>query len=309
MSRGVGGSYPWTPMAKTRQLKRRIIAANNTKRITKTLQMIATSKFARALHAATATKPYTEALFELVGELQGAAGEVDHPLLKTGNPKAPPLTLLITSDRGLAGPYNGSVLRAFSGYLKENPAARTGMIELVGKKGAAWLKFNKITVTTQHTHIGDKPKYEDITKITEEYIRRYSAGEVSTVRVAYMKFISTSKQVPTVLQLLPFDPASLGTVKKSADAGSKNAAVQYEFSPPAAELLGELLPAALKAVVFQCFNEAIVSEHVARMVAMKSATDNAGKMSKAYARKYNRARQAQITTELMEVISGAAALN
>jgi F-type H+-transporting ATPase subunit gamma len=296
-------------MAKTRQLKRRIIAANNTKRITKTLQMIATSKFARALQAATATKPYTEALFELVGELQSAAGEVDHPLLKAGNAKAAPLTLLITSDRGLAGPYNGSVLRVFSGYLKENPAARTGVIELVGKKGAAWLKFNKIAVTTQHTHIGDKPKYEDITKLAEEYIRRYAAGEVSSVRIAYMKFVSTSKQVPTVLQLLPFDPASLATAKKAAEPVGMGAEVQYEFSPPAAELLGELLPAALKAVLFQCFNEAIVSEHVARMVAMKSATDNAGKMSKAYARKYNRARQAQITTELMEVISGAAALN
>lgn len=292
-------------MAKTRQLKRRIIAANNTKRITKTLQMIATSKFARALQAATASKPYTEALFELVSELQSAAGEVDHPLLKPGNPKGKALTLLITSDRGLAGPYNGSVLRTFAGLMKEDASVRGGLIELVGKKGAAWLKFNKIDVATHHTHFGDKPKFEVIQTLAEDYIRRYAAGEFSTVRVVYMKWISTSKQVPTSLQLLPFDPSAIAIGKKTEE---KKTSVQYEFSPSAAELLGELLPATLKAVLFQIFNEAIVSEHVARMVAMKAATDNAGKMGKAYSRKYNRARQAQITTELMEVISGAAAL-
>ncbi len=292
-------------MAKTRQLKRRIIAANNTKRITKTLQMIATSKFARALQAATASKPYTEALFELVSELQSAAGEVDHPLLKPGNPKGKALTLLITSDRGLAGPYNGSVLRTFANLMKEDASVRGGLIELVGKKGAAWLKFNKIEVATQHTHFGDKPKFEVIQALADDYIRRYAAGEFSTVRVVYMKWISTSKQVPTSLQLLPFDPSAIAGGKK---VEAKAASVQYEFSPGAYELLGELLPATLKAVLFQIFNEAIVSEHVARMVAMKAATDNAGKMGKAYSRKYNRARQAQITTELMEVISGAAAL-
>ena len=292
-------------MAKTRQLKRRIIAANNTKRITKTLQMIATSKFARALQAATASKPYTEALFELVSELQSAAGEVDHPLLKPGNPKGKALTLLITSDRGLAGPYNGSVLRTFAGLMKEDASVRGGLIELVGKKGAAWLKFNKIEVATHHTHFGDKPKFEVIQTLAENYIKRYAAGEFSTVRVVYMKWVTTSKQVPTSLQLLPFDPAAIAVGKKVEE---KKSSVQYEFSPSAAELLGELLPATLKAVLFQIFNEAIVSEHVARMVAMKAATDNAGKMGKAYSRKFNRARQSQITTELMEVISGAAAL-
>ena len=293
-------------MAKTRQLKRRIIAANNTKRITKTLQMIATSKFARALQAATASKPYTEALFELVSELQSAAGEVDHPLLKPGNPKGKALTLLITSDRGLAGPYNGSVLRTFASLMKEDATVRGGLIELVGKKGAAWLKFNKIEVATHHTHFGDKPKFEVVQTLADEYIRRYSAGEFSTVRVVYMKWVTVSKQVPTSLQLLPFDPSAIAGGKKVE--AEKKTAVQYEFSPSAAELLGELLPATMKAVLYQIFNEAIVSEHVARMVAMKAATDNAGKMGKAYSRKYNRARQAQITTELMEVISGAAAL-
>jgi F-type H+-transporting ATPase subunit gamma len=290
-------------MAKTRELKRRIKAVANTKRITKTMQMIATAKFAQSQQRATAGKPYTEALFDLVGQLRDAAGEVDHPLLKPGNTKAPALTLVITSDRGLCGPYNSAVLRTFAAHLKQTPGAKGGRVELVGKKGLAWLKFNKIDAAVHHTHFGDKPSFETVQTLANEYIRMYAAGEVSSVTVVYMKFVSAGKQMPTVAKLLPFDA-------NSAKASSKTAgpAQIYEFSPGAAELLGDLLPAAVRAVLFQFFNDAIVSEHIARMVAMKSATDAAGKMGKAYSRKFNRARQAQITTELMEVISGAAAL-
>jgi F-type H+-transporting ATPase subunit gamma len=289
-------------MAKTRELKRRIKAVANTKRITKTMQMIATAKFAQSQQRATAGKPYTESLFDLVGQLRDAAGEVDHPLLKPGNAKAPALTLVITSDRGLCGPYNGSVLRAFAAHLKQTPGAKGGRVELVGKKGLAWLKFNKIDAAVHHTHFGDKPSYESVQTLANEYIRMYVAGEVSSVSVVYMKFVSAGKQVPTVAKLLPFDASGV----KATSAGGMNKV--YEFSPDAAELLGDLLPAAVKAVLFQLFNDAIVSEHIARMVAMKSATDAAGKMGKSYSRRFNRARQAQITTELMEVISGAAAL-
>lgn len=289
-------------MAKTRELKRRIKAVANTKRITKTMQMIATAKFAQSQQRATAGKPYTESLFDLVGQLRDAAGEVDHPLLKPGNAKAPALTLVITSDRGLCGPYNGSVLRTFAAHLRETPGAKGGRVELVGKKGLAWLKFNKIDAAVHHTQFGDKPSYESVQALANEYIRMYVAGEVSSVSVVYMKFVSAGKQVPTVAKLLPFDASGM----KATSAGGMNKV--YEFSPDAAELLGDLLPAAVKAVLFQLFNDAIVSEHIARMVAMKSATDAAGKMGKSYSRRFNRARQAQITTELMEVISGAAAL-
>lgn len=291
-------------MAKTREIRKRIKAVANIRRITKTMQMIATSKFARAQQRATASKPYAEALFQLVSELGAAAGEISHPLLaKPKSAEAKDLTLVVTSDRGLCGPYNSSILRVFFAFAKENPRIRQGVIELVGKKGAAALKFNNVNVSASHS-IGDKPTFEQIASLADGFIRRYIAGEISSVRVAYMRFISAGKQAPTVVQLLPFDPGSIPGAKK-AEGG---AAAQYEFSPDAAELLNELLPAAIRSTLFQAFNEAIVSEHVARMVAMKSATDNAGKMGKNLNRKYNRARQTQITTELMEVISGAAAL-
>jgi F-type H+-transporting ATPase subunit gamma len=288
-------------MGKTREIKKRIKAVGNIRRITKTMQMIATSKFARAQQAATATKPYTEGLFGLVTELAATAGDVTHPLITgPGQVKkdAPEVVLVITSDRGLCGPYNGAVLRTFMNYRK---TTANGSIELVGKKGAGFLKYNNIEVDAVHA-IGDKPTFERIEKLAQGYIDRFIAGEITGVRVVYMKFLSAGRQTPEALQLLPLKPIA----KKTAEA--KGPAKLYEFSPPAEGLLGDLLPATVKATLFQVFNDAIVSEHVARMVAMKAATDAAGKQRKLYTRDFNRARQAQITTELSEIIAGAAAL-
>jgi F-type H+-transporting ATPase subunit gamma len=292
-------------MGKTREIKKRIKAVGNIRRITKTMQMIATSKFARAQQASTASKPYTETLFELVNELAAGLGDLSHPLMDSGKTKAGrPLTLVLTSDRGLCGPYNGSVLRTMMQYLRSTPGAREGIIELVGRKGAGFLKFANIPVSRHHSQFGDKPSYEAVRALAEEYIAKYLAGEVSSVRVVYMKYISAGRQTPTAMQLLPFQ-------RPEPAAGEKKDGVNtiYEFSPSAKDLLDDLLPAAVKSVLFQAFNDAIVSEHVARMVAMKAATDNAGKMGKNLTRKFNRARQAQITTELTEIISGAAALD
>ncbi|MBC7834805.1 MAG: ATP synthase F1 subunit gamma [Phycisphaerales bacterium] len=290
-------------MGKTREIKKRIKAVGNIRRITKTMQMIATSKFARAQQRATATKPYTVGVFELVRELAATGGNLEHPLLNVREGAKPhELTLIITSDRGLAGPYNGSILRTAMAHLKGTPGTRDGVIELVGKKGVSFLKFNGVPVATQHT-TGDKPTFEAIERLAHGFMDRFISGEVTAVRVIYMRYFSAGRQKPEVMQLLPLKPPPV----KDQPAAKKQA-VLYEFTPPAEELLGDLIPAAVKATLFQAFNDAIVSEHVARMVAMKSATDNAGKMGKRLTRAYNRARQAQITTELTEIISGAAAL-
>ncbi len=296
-------------MGKTREIKKRIKAVGNIRRITKTMQMIATSKFARAQQKAVATKPYTEGVFELVREIAGnlASGgsDVSHPLI-AGAP-APagvtpkPVTLIITSDRGLAGPYNGSIMRLAMSHLRSHPGAREGEIEIAGRKGANFLKFNQVATTKQHA-IGDKADFRDVERIAQSYIDRFTRGEIASVHVVYMKFISAGRQRPTVMQLLPLQPPTSDKTEKPT------AAVEYEFSPPAAQLLNTLLPAAVRSTLMQAINDAVVSEHIARMVAMKSATDNAGKMGKRLTRQYNRARQAQITTELTEIISGAAAL-
>jgi F-type H+-transporting ATPase subunit gamma len=300
-------------MAKTREIKKRIKAVGNIKRITKTMQMIATAKFAASQQRSVAGRPYTDALFELVGQLAAAlaqgGGDATHPLLGSRKPAADAkeLTLVITSDRGLCGPYNASILRTAMNFLKANPAAKSGLVELVGKKGTGFFKYAGVPIAQQHTQFGDKPKYEDVQALAEDYARRFIAGEVSTVRIVYMKFITASKQAPVIVQLLPFQTDSVA--KTGTASGAQTGIKQvYAFEPSAPELLDSLLPAAIKALMFQAFNDAVVSENVARMVAMKSATDAAGKMGKLYTRKFNRARQAQITTELTEIISGAAAL-
>ncbi len=292
-------------MAKTREIKLRIKAVANIRRITKTMQMIATAKFAAALQRATATKPYTEGIFELVQELGATAGNISSPLIDgaPGSASKPELLLVITSDRGLCGAYNGNILRTAIKHIRATKAAGKSLeVELIGKKGIAFFRYNDVPIAKAYS-LGDKPAFEEIERIAQDYMDRFSAGEFSAVRVVFMRFYSAGKQAPDVLQLLPLkSPAGKDAPAKTGPSA------QYEFTPSAEELLAELLPQAVKTTLFQSMNDALVSEHIGRMVAMKAATDNAGKMGKALTQKFNRARQAQITTELTEIISGAAAL-
>ncbi len=293
-------------MGNTRELKKRIKAIKSIRRITKTMQMIATSKFARSQQRATQSKPYTEGIFDLVTELAEKAGNISHPLIdgpRDGfKPTAKPLVLVITSDRGLCGPYNGSILRAAMKHLR---GLNDFTLEVVGRKGQSVLKFNKFAIDATHNQFGDKPSFDEVEKLARQYMDRFADGEISSVHVVYMRFISTSRQRPTVLQLLPLKPPAVEQVEGAPAAGPS---IEYDFTPEPAELLSSLLPETVKATLFQAFLDAVVSENVARMVAMKAATDNAGEMGRVIGRKYNRARQAQITTELTEIISGAAAL-
>jgi F-type H+-transporting ATPase subunit gamma len=290
-------------MASPREIKKRIKAVSNIKRITRTMQMIATSKFAKAQLRATASKPYTEGVFGLVQQLAEKAGNISHPLISgpVGGPKGKHVFLILTTDRGLCGAYNGSVLRTAVKEIRGcDSTERT--VEVSGRKGVGYFKFNDVHVETHHAQFGDNPHYEDVERLAQSYMDRFTRGEIASVNVVYMRFISTSRQSPEVLQLLPLKPP---TAEGEATSG---ASVQYEFSPEPEELLDELLPVTVKATLYQAFNDAVVSEHVGRMIAMKAATDNAGKMGKDLNRVYNRARQAMITTELTEIISGAAAL-
>lgn len=302
-------------MAKTREIKGRIKAVGNIQRITKTMQMIATAKFQAAQRRATATKPYTQKIGELIDQLAAAAGSggegddashgFTHPLLHAPQPKTGrQLLLVITSNRGLCGGYNGNVLRTAHSLIRQHPEVDWS-IEIVGRKGMGYMKFVGLEVEKAHTQFGDEPSYEEVEHLGADYIRRFEAGEFDAIRVVYMQYISTSRQVPTVVQLLPIEQVGSETADEPQ---ADQANLEYDFMPSPEELLGKLLPITVKTRVFQSFNDAIVSEQIARMVAMKAATDNAGQMKRALKQKFNRARQAQITTELTEIISGAAAL-
>jgi F-type H+-transporting ATPase subunit gamma len=294
-------------MPSPRDIQKRIKAVGNIKRITKTMQMIATSKFARAQQSATASKPYTEGIFQLVTELAARAGNISHPLIEgppTRQKDAKDVVLIITSDRGLCGPYNASILREGVGHLRAIGLDRAS-IDIVGRKGVGVMKFNRYDIARHHAQFGDKPSHEEVGRLAQDYMDRFLAGEIASVTVVYMRFISTARQRVEKIQLLPLKPPAGEGAEGEASGGYT---AQYEFSPSPDELLGDLLPETVRATLFQAFSDAIVSEHVARMIAMKAATDNAGKMGKELTRKYNRARQSQITTELTEIIGGAAAL-
>jgi F-type H+-transporting ATPase subunit gamma len=297
-------------MAQARELKSRMKAVGNIKRITGTMQMIATSKFSKASARATASKPYTEGVFDLVTELSRRAGNISHPLIdgpEQRQPDAKPLVLVISSNRGLCGPYNGSILRVAMNRLRElGEGAYT--LEAAGKKGQSVLKFNRFPIDEFHTQFGEQNAYEDVERLANRYMDRFISGEVTSVQLVYMRFHSVSRQRPEVLQLLPLKPPVPDEGEADAAAADEGANIDYEFTPEPATLLADLLPATVRATLFQAFLDAEVSEHIARMVAMKAATDNAGEMGRLLNRKFNRARQAQITTELTEIISGAAAL-
>lgn len=290
--------------ANIREIKGRIKAVGNIQRITKTMQLIASARFQKMQKRATEAQAYTRKVAEVVGEVASTLSGEDvnlplatPPATKTGRE----LLLILSSKRGLCGAYNANVLRTALQHIRGTGRENLD-IEVVGKKGVNILKFSRVGIDNVLDQITDTPAYEDVAAVAERYMEAFISGKYDAVRVAYMRFHSMSKQSPELMQLLPLEPPK-------ADAGAKaGPSVNYEFSPSPEELLGELLPITVKSTLFQAFNEAVVSEQIARMVAMKAATDAAGKMSKSLKRQFNRARQAAITTELSEIIAGAAAL-
>ncbi len=295
-------------MAQIREIKKRIGGVKTVQRITKTMQMIATAKFTSAVQRVNAAKPYSERIGRLVGEaLAAAGGDFEHPLISgpTESPSRERL-LVITSNRGMCGAYNSSALRAASGHIQGLRDRGCELeLETAGKKAVGFFKFQKTPVSVSHP-VGDEPRYDEIDRMARSYIDDFVAGRHDAVYVACMQFVSTSKQIPRVVQLLPLQPA---VAHSDGAEGADGAKALYDFSPSVRDILDELMPLAVKTLLFQAFLESSVSEQIMRMIAMKAATENAGDLARNLTRRYNRARQAQITTELMEIISGAAALD
>ncbi len=297
-------------MAKARAIVKRRKAVRNIRKITKTMQMIATAKFQKALKRAVGTKPYTAKVRELVGELAAAVQDIDHPLLR--NPSEAQrgeriAVLVIASDRGLAGAYNGNVLRTAGAFLRKQEADGKKIdLYVSGKKGVAYFNFQRRPIAKRFDQFADQPKFAEVEKVAQDFMDQFVAGTIDSVDVVSMNFLSASTQKPQVLRLLPL--AAIKPSSAAAAAAADKTQTVYEFSPDPMSLLDELLPLTVKAALFQCFLDATTSENVARMVAMKSATDNADKMVKLLTMQYNRARQSQITTELSEIMGGVEAM-
>jgi F-type H+-transporting ATPase subunit gamma len=249
---------------------------------------------------------------ELVAELARAVEDVSHPLLRrptAGDCSGRIALVVITSNRGLAGAYNGNVLRKAMHFIGEQESSgKKSDLLVAGKKGNSYFNFQKRPIT-QRLEIGDTPRFEDVAQVANWLMEQFVEGHYDAVHVAYMNFLSAGVQKADVISLLPLAglEAAGGARPKGGTAGPAAAAI-YDFIPDAKTLLDELLPSAVRGALFQAFLEATASEHVARMVAMKSATDNADKMTKSLTMRYNRARQAQITTELSEIMGGVEAM-
>jgi F-type H+-transporting ATPase subunit gamma len=323
-------------MAKARAIVKRRKAVRNIRKITRTMQMIATAKFQKSLKRAVGTKPYTLKVRELVRELAATVGDVQHPLLRNPGPEERSnriAVMVLTSNRGLAGAYNGNVLRTASAFMKQQEAAgKTVDLYVVGKKGISYFMFQKRPIA-QRVAASDPPTFAEAERYAQSFMDQFSSGKLDSGHIVYMNFISAGVQKPDVMTLLPLagveqvaeqlahqvaqkeaqvragalDMKRSGTDVK-AEANAMRGETIYDFSPAPKILLDELLPLMVKTAMFQTFLDAATSEHVARMVAMKSATDNADKMVKSLSLKYNRARQSQITTELSEIMGGVEAM-
>src|SRR6516225_4507468 len=307
-------------MAKARAIIKRCKAVENIRKITRTMELIATNRFRKALNRATEAEAFTRKIAELVADLGETSEEVTHPLLVRREPVKRALLLVLTSNRGLAGAYNGNVLRAALGRLQDNQTEGTETsLEVAGKRGINYFRFRRTPADATYTQFEDCPQYEEVEALAEKYAKLYAQGTIDRLDVAYTQFVSSSRQVATVQTLLPITTADIGraipSVRQSA-AASKGAVaaadkmvpVPYELLPDARSILEEIVPVSFKVRLFKCFLDAAVSEQIARMVAMRGATENADEMVKTLTRQYNRARQSQITRELSEIIGGAAAL-
>jgi len=304
-------------MANIRQLDKRRKSVRNIRKITRTMELIATARFKKAMDRAAAATDYTKRITQIVQDLGKSGTDVSHPLLQAHETVKAVDMLVLTANRGLCGGYNGSVVRAATQRRQEiQEQADAGQTLASGKRGISALRFAGIPLEKTYTEFEDQPSFDAVAKIADELITRYITGQVDRVDVAYTRFVSSSKQIAVVETLLPFAgievPAKDATKEAASGAGSKvegsSIRDDYEFLPSAGAILEEVVPASFRARLFKCFLDAVVSEQIARLVAMKSATENAGDLIKSLSRTFNRARQSKITQEIMEIIGGVEAL-
>jgi F-type H+-transporting ATPase subunit gamma len=292
-------------MAKARALDKRRKSIKNIRKITRTMELIATARFKKAMDRAHAATAYTKRITALVSDLAQSGLEVSHPLLQPREETRKVVLLVLTGNRGLCGGYNSNVQRLAMVRLKELTDSIPAVeLEVSGKRGLSAFKFRNIMPSVSYTHFEDKPSFGEVELLANRFLDAFAAGTLDRLDVAYTRFDGIARQTTVVETLLP-----LGSLEGTqTEHDKKSGETQYEFLPSAASILEEVVPASFKVKLFKCFLDAAVSEQIARMVAMKAATENADKIIKRLSMTYNRARQSQITGEIMEVLGGVEAL-
>ncbi|MGH7770410.1 MAG: ATP synthase F1 subunit gamma [Candidatus Binatia bacterium] len=285
-------------MATLKAIRKRIGSVRNTQQITKAMKMVAAAKLRRAQEAAVEARPYAEKMSELFKNLVAGVSREAHPLLGIRDEKRVDL-LLLTSDRGLCGGYNANLIRAAEAFIRRDGSGKEIRLVLVGRKGADYFRRRKAAIADRYVNILAVAAEELAGEIAEKAIARFVSGETDAVYILYSRFRSALSQVPTLEKLLPV------TVEESE---KPQQLTEYLIEPDAAALLASLLPKVVQVAIYRALLEATASEHGARMTAMDSATTNASKMMGALTLQMNRARQASITRELMEIVGTAEAL-
>ncbi len=285
-----------------RDIRNRIGSVKSTRQITKAMKMVAAAKLRRAQDAILKTRPYAQLLDQALSRVAARAAAEDvpaHPLLAPRTPRTAEV-VVITSDRGLAGGFNSNIARRAQRFLTESGDCYTRVqLATIGRKGRDFFKARKLEVRKDFSGVHADLRYERAEAIAEEYTQRYLAGEVDAVFLAYNEFKSAISQKPVVVPLLPFETLPLEPAP---------AAIDFKYEPSREALLEDLLPRHVAMQVWRALLESAASEHGARMSAMESATKNAEEMISMLTLQYNRARQAAVTKELMEIVSGAEAL-
>jgi F-type H+-transporting ATPase subunit gamma len=293
-------------MASGKELRTKIKSVENTKKITKAMEMISVSKMRKAQERMRAARPYSEKIRNIATNLGKANPEYVHAFMKA-NPDAKSVGFIVVStDKGLCGGLNTNLFRAVTGKLREaQSAGSTPLSVAIGSKGLGFLGRIGAKVVSQVTHLGDKPHLDKLIGPVKVLLDAYAKGEVSAVYLSYNKFVSTMRQEVVVEQLLPLSATKMEAESKAS--GTQHA-WDYLYEPDAQVVIDDLLVRYAEALVYQAVAENMASEHAARMVAMKAATDNAGNVIAELKLVYNKTRQAAITKELSEIVAGAAAV-
>jgi F-type H+-transporting ATPase subunit gamma len=303
-------------MAKSRQLKGRIRSVQNTRKITKTMELVATSKLKRAQDRVVGARPYAEALRQVITDLFAPDLADRFPLLRQPPPPAKggpsrAAVVLLTSNRGLAGGFNSNLIKEARRRI-ELLEQQGYAVELfgVGKKGIGFFKYLGRKLALERTDIGDRPTADHAGEIAEPLIERFAAGELASVDLVQARFITALQTPPATVRILPVEtPKGRGGGAAGQDDGKPQGMVaNYILAPNAEAILERLLPLYVRNAVYRGMVETAAAEHGARRTAMKNATDNAGDILELLKRTYNRQRQAQITQEIAEIVGGAAAL-
>jgi F-type H+-transporting ATPase subunit gamma len=289
--------------ASLRDIRKRIASVRSTQQITKAMKMVATAKLRRAQESILATRPYASKMFDVLSSLASRTSPDVHPLLSRREPKRVEV-VVFTSDRGLCGAFNMNLIQRAERFMEEEKGREELVYSFIGRKGRDYFRKRRVNIRREYINLFGKVDFPLASRIGQDLVQAYVEGKVDAIYLLYSEFRSAIQQRIVLEKILPVSPKT----QEGAEEGKKTPAVDYIYEPSEREILGQLLPMYVEVQIYRALLESVASEFGARMTAMENATKNAAEMIDKLTLVYNKARQASITKELIEIVSGAEAL-